>query len=1359
MLLAIAGASRTLAATITETVSDYLMDFNTSFAGYAPGPGWARIEDHYSYGSTISYAYDATYGVDGSGCIAITNQDSGSYYDLLVTPKVSGVITMQVKRKSYSTDIKFYTVSEAADGTLSRGEEITAQCDNPMGSSSSYQKYVEYTVTLSSATRIGIRGSGVYIDDFQADQAIVDYQRTLKVDEATLVGEADADADGNVSLTLNAKLVNNGDLTLNPGDEGYSISIINKSDNNAVLATLPISQSLAPGESTTVQITATFPISTYPGNNQYSVMENIDGTSPYGTWVQPTSYEAVFSIYLQGSEEAMKAGEEMSFGVSNSDVTKYLTVKNPGAAVLTVTSVTLPDGFSTSITAPFNVDAHGEQNVDLTMLSTNTPGNYSGDVVFAYSDGETFAIKVSGTVLDPAKWYAPFDDGNMPQNIYQSGWKVANSNSSLRATNGYYMESSASSSVFISPLLRAEAGESLQMDIAKYSSNGELRIYYSTDRKNKTLLKTVAADDIEETFATTTINMPQAGDFYIHVEGSAYVDNIYGLKAVDVERDIIITNETLPDKGEVNNAVTASATLLNIMDATVEAGSYTAVYYVDGKAVAQANASDLEKGKAQTFTFQYMPHEAGEFDSYVEIEFSDGERLRTSTVAITIAEETAKGETVVGTSTNWGTQQPLYLYNSKSESEVVYTAQELGITQGTKIKKIVYKGYSKVSGSAPVRVWLENTADSSPKMTQEAMDVTGMTEVFNSDVAIAEGGDRSEEEQVDVLTVTLDEPFEYTGGNLRVYVNSEAETGIGGQVYFAYSSIKNGKRRYKNNSDPLAGTYPSNVQGNPVMGLVYDKETSLFSGILSIDCQDGTNQILPGTRVTLTADDGVMYEGVTDNDGKYSIAVMQDTKTYNISVGYDEKNIFPIDTKAVFKGTTLNQNITLVEAVDFYINSFTPESATLTANNRYTEASVTATNYNAVAMEAGSYTVKLFLGDKEVATAEAVEIGAKETKTYTFAFTPHETGSFKAHYELTGTVKPIPVRSDDFDVVVKAESTGGEVQVLDANDMSGYSGRAPFELNYKHSMSETVYTADKLGLQPGAAITSLAFKSYRTGTKEIDTNIKVWIENTTDGLDYTPGRNPQEMTKVYEGTVTVKAHGSSDSPEKFFTFDMSDDPFVYSGGNIRVVALADASDYSSTYFERDANYSGSYVKQSDSANDAMSISWDNTKRYSPVMYLTVDASKHYAGIVVNKANSPVAGAVVTLTNADNDVVYSAVSADDGSFDIVVAQHTLPYMVTASKGTLNYSAEEAVEFGGNDITSQTITLSGSLRGDVNCDGEVSLLDITCMVDYVLGDTSEVLDFEAGDLNDDSELSISDIMAVVSIVLKLQDHEGE
>ena len=58
----------------------------------------------------------------------------------------------------------------------------------------------------------------------------------------------------------------------------------------------------------------------------------------------------------------------------------------------------------------------------------------------------------------------------------------------------------------------------------------------------------------------------------------------------------------------------------------------------------------------------------------------------------------------------------------------------------------------------------------------------------------------------------------------------------------------------------------------------------------------------------------------------------------------------------------------------------------------------------------------------------------------------------------------------------------------------------------------------------------------------------------------------------------------------------------------------------------------------------------------------------------------------------------------------------------------------------------------MPGDVNDDGKVTIADVTAVVNYFLGKTSDVFAMDAANVNGDSVIDISDAIEIVQMILK-------
>ena len=69
--------------------------------------------------------------------------------------------------------------------------------------------------------------------------------------------------------------------------------------------------------------------------------------------------------------------------------------------------------------------------------------------------------------------------------------------------------------------------------------------------------------------------------------------------------------------------------------------------------------------------------------------------------------------------------------------------------------------------------------------------------------------------------------------------------------------------------------------------------------------------------------------------------------------------------------------------------------------------------------------------------------------------------------------------------------------------------------------------------------------------------------------------------------------------------------------------------------------------------------------------------------------------------------------------------------------------------GVEITFDDVECSVFLRGDVNCDGNVSIADVTCLIDLLLAGNQYP---KSADVNDDGDVSIADVTFLIDVLLK-------
>lgn len=680
-LALVAASTLWVAQARADIVQNYTMDFNKSISttahDFKVGSGCGHIVDKYttegwsSEDYYVSYSYSSSDGRDGSGAIKVgsqtigddNNYDVGPVNDLLVTPAITGKASIWVKKTSSwsSSTIKFYAVT-LENGNYKKGDQI--EVDIPELSSD----WVQINLPEQNNQYIGIRAENLYIDDFAADKADIELQKSLLVSKVSYKGKdkVDCDADGKFPVDFEVTITNNGDLDLAEGIEGYSLSVKNYSKSNAVVYTYPLTGSLAVGQSTTVTISGYANYADYPDRNRYDVFEDLTNTSKYGAWIEPVPYKPVLSM-RNDDGKVENGSSSYAWGMVNASTDKTFKISNDGAAPLNITKVVVPDGFTTSLAAPLTIVAHETKDFTVTMTAEK-PGIYSGEFKVSGEGVDDFSFNVSGTVLDPAKYYVNFNDNQIPAGAYaEDGWSVAkrddeSSDNPYLLTNG----SQDKDNKFVTPLLKVTEGEKMSVDVARtnYYTGGEgvyLNVYYSADRTNWTLARKITADELSDTRAVDytyyfsklksfVIDNIPAGNYYIGF-GAGYtsIDNIYGFEKVDVAHDLMLTASKLPATAVVNNAYTATATLLNVNAKDEAADSYTASLYVDGEVVATASAKAIASGEKAEFSFSYTPHKAGAAEAYIEFKnAADNYTVTSEKVSVDVKEEQATGTVTVG---------------------------------------------------------------------------------------------------------------------------------------------------------------------------------------------------------------------------------------------------------------------------------------------------------------------------------------------------------------------------------------------------------------------------------------------------------------------------------------------------------------------------------------------------------------------------------------------------------------------------------------------------------------------------------------------------------------------------------------
>ena len=1286
-LLTVMVLALTLPGARAEVVTNYSFDFSglsTTAHDFAPS-GWGHIVD--SYFSTDDYEYyyvnytqQTSGGVDDSPCLYVGSQNVGSGWDtkevndMLVTPQVSGTVTLAVKKQVTTGSVKFYACTSSGSSFV-KGDEITASYPDGVTELSTTD-YTVLTITLAEPTYIGIRGNYVYVDNFTASQADVVQKReaTLSSIKVTPSSKAVADADGNVTITVSGTLTNSGDVTLNPGDADYSVAVYDNSSSTAYTA-VPVSVALAPGESTSVSASAVIPV-TEKYRHRFDLKENVSSTSAYGGWIDVYPHIAQFIFGLGSAGNTIGPGAFIDFGLTqNSDVEQNLYIINSeGGADLNVSNVSVPDGFNISIKLdetdavatsefPFVVPALKRAILTVTM-DHEVVGARFGEIVISAEGFEDAVFAVSGSVLDPTKFYETFESGNVPAgslveyNGSSKAWKVGtHSYAKTKAlANGLIDPESK----FILPKMTFTEDDILAFDAAARSSNSTLNVYISADRKNFTLLKSLSysAEDARnklsnDRYSTSSYNdsykftsfflSVPVGDWYVAFgAGYSWIDNVVGGTVLPLpENETVLHGVTIPTEATCNHTYSISGKFFNLTAQNFAAGEYEARFYLSDGLEATAPIPATAASEASSFTLNVTPHYAGTFLARLDIvKVADGTIVNFQKETQVVAGEVVSGTQQVGTPTGTAGTAPVVGNYKNSNSETVYKASDINLAAGTAIHGLFYKGYN-TSADWPIHlsVYMQNTTDETPNTT-EMSDVSGMTLVYDGDYTIKKEGSSSE--LAKMIDLSFAEDFIYTGGNVRIvcvsrsdiykWVNFEHAKNVSTQTY----------RQQWDGSTP--GTWSSATM--PVVHFYIDKEPTTLSGVVT----DGTNPV-EGVKVKVQ-DGAVYYQGTTDAEGKYSFVVYQDQRNYAFTA--TKTGYFNYADSVSFTGKSIVKNVVMQDATGFNIVS-TDVPATGEVNSPIT---VTAQVLNGVEKAAGAYTAELYAGNQLVATAETPALADNSPADFTFTFTPHAAGDVAAYVKFT--CGDFVAQSEPATIAVAEEVTSSFKQVGDHN---GYDRPGPANIYFNRSKTELIYRKADIGLAPGTPIKTVKFKGYVSSTRATETyTYNAWVSNEAADATFNNG-NTEGMTQIMNNRVETytELKGSKDDPVDILTIDFPEG-FTYDGGDLRFYFTCEGTRFNSGVYFEISSITGQ-AKQGSSDSKAMDEIELSTNIKLPVLYIGVDPKRTISGRVYNIYSQSVAGAKVTLKNGD--VEYYGTTDKYGNYSVDVIKYGYDYAMSVT----------------------------------------------------------------------------------------------
>ena len=157
---------------------------------------------------------------------------------------------------------------------------------------------------------------------------------------------------------------------------------------------------------------------------------------------------------------------------------------------------------------------------------------------------------------------------------------------------------------------------------------------------------------------------------------------------------------------------------------------------------------------------------------------------------------------------------------------------------------------------------------------------------------------------------------------------------------------------------------------------------------------------------------------------------------------------------------------------------------------------------------------------------------------------------------------------------------------------------------------------------------------------------------------------------------------------------------------------------------------------------------DNGDRANEITYLTTGSTNMIA--YVRHHNEQKCLVVLNLgTAALNTVVYGI---EAGEWKRAIDVNNISAGLTDTPVTLNATQSFNIPAGGYQVYVKGEPAINYLIGDVNNDKEVTIADVTALINILLnGGTSDSVEFKRADVNNDNEVTIADVTALINILL--------
>lgn len=888
------------------SVSDFKEDFNSVSDPQSVGLGWGWQAGNpaKTYGTSSSSAIDGTYIY----CTGNYLPESITSPTLLITPQLKGRMSFQIKPQGTGN---YYVTNYLAKGKcwirlyLGHSEEGVIVFDEAPFFERKFLSLPDEEERLNDAywiacntdvgdeyMYVGIQLSYIGLDNLCADACLLPENRDLRCVRFDIDNFTDEDSspffpneNGEATFRGSLTLTNQGNITLHPQEEKYSVSIVSQSSMQITIpeTQIAINKTCAPGDSITIPVEVVMSMSD-PSKDQRTALRalpnltgagmSIDDTKVYAQTPWFTIKSLVPTLYVQSTQTNQTINDySIYLGLHEAPAKISFLLKSRGGSPVVIDSIR-------SIASDVTYEINGESvrfpltiamrhDTTLTVVY-NTPGVYTDSLIFYFSDLQHRVHSLSSkdihlSVYDPAQYMEQFDYYlTVPTGWCQPGWlNMEGSNWCFNSASHHTFAENglrdANSRYLISPKLHFESSQSFTISAQPRTQASDvfLKILVSTNRRDWQVVGFIGSeseaaeqgvatdlvqnwalegyDSRKESLASITdkyctpysINMPK-GDWYIGFEsGYALIDYVAGGTLAPLNHDFFAQFDG-PTRAVQNEPYTADFIVRNMLDKTYTKRDYKVELREGGEVLCIPARTTIYPMSTDTFHLNFTPSHPGTYTINAKMLVGDevvADFAKTIEVSLPIR------HIVTSTSTGTTLSAPLNLDYRISQTEWIYTAEQLTDVDSISSLSIAYYNKEKAVNNITT-IYLSDTEASAVDSTAGFTSTENMTKVYECSTTYHTDGSAA---HPSLITYTFSEPFvRSTQHNLRLlFTTSEQENTA--RVYFACEDKTNGVLEYHAN-------YKTNVSARLISSLPV-----MWIGLPSTKHETGNPRILQST--------------------------------------------------------------------------------------------------------------------------------------------------------------------------------------------------------------------------------------------------------------------------------------------------------------------------------------------------------------------------------------------------------------------------------------------------------------------------------------------------------------------------------